>query len=316
MENTIEVEIEVSGILTYELTEDDIKRIAEDYKGDHLSYIKDSTHISNYDIEYDIEDYTYSTRAVEEELIRYRKENELDDDFCIPYAVAKERFVEACEITTSILEEICENTQKQELERTNELQALMEIADYQNPKLELNDVYFDEEYIVATDTRRMMVTKNTTAIKDVYIPKAFLELFVYDTGKHLEVRGQDVLLTANNRHFYYYPTHLKNYPDYDRIIPKEINTKISNESFLKDSKVLLADELDHHRDLRIIKIDGKTLCLNNDFIIEDFNFDTFCFNEPNLPVMFESETSRYIVMPIILSEDDKELIAKINKALT
>lgn len=271
----ITVEVELRGTARYDLTKADIKRIAEDYKGDYLSYIEDNSEI---------------------------------------YDLDKERFLKACEITTSEFEEIYRDTERLKLERTDELEALMNTADYQNPRLEFNDVYFDDDYIVSTDTKRMMVVKNTTDIKNVYIPKPFLDLFVHFPDNELDVVGQNVILTSNDRHFHYFPTHRIKYPDYERIVPKETKTKISYEKFLKDSKVLLADGFEYPIDLRIMKIDGKTLCLNNDLIMEDFNFDTFCFNESYLPIMFENENARYIVMPIILSEEKtKSLLQRLKR---
>jgi hypothetical protein len=314
MDKTITIiEVEVTGYIEVDLTDADIKRIAEDYRGDYDCYIKDMDFCKSDIDDYNVEDYEYSKSDIEKALTKYKLDNDLEDDFGIPYRVSQQRFLESCQIEKSHLDGL--DTAKDTYIDRETLKLVAGVTDYNNPKLELNCVYFDKDNIVATDTRRMIVMKNDTQLEDIYIPKAFCYRYIEDENAELYLRRYDVVLKSNNEYFYFSPATNWRFPDYERIVPKELTYKMLQDEYFKEAKVLTEEELEYSKNLSVIQDGENFLCLNSDYLMQEYKFENFYFNAYNLPVMFSNEDVKYIIMPVIISkDDDSEIWSKIKKA--
>ncbi len=314
MSTSIDLRIELSGIVEITLDESDIAEIAMEYNGDYKSYIE-NIEFARHHIDWDEDDRFYSKKAIKEELEKYKKEHNLAEDFKIKYSKAKENFLKKHQVDFSQYFSIIDRRLPSFLETSDELKLLTDSADYNNPKHELNDIYFDKDFVVSTNTKKMAIVKNDTDIKDIYIPKVFLEYYIHKDAE-LEIVDDDVLLHHEGYHYHYCPTHGRRFPEYQRVIPKE-DTKhiISYDQFLKDSIVVQPEEEEYYCELRAIKIEDKIFTLSNENI-PDLTFDTFHINKPDLPMMFKKQDTTYLVMPIVLSDDkDEHLISKIEKLL-
>ncbi len=218
------------------------------------------------------------------------------------------------------------------------LKKITSATDTNNPKFELNgaliDIRSDSINFVSTDTRRLALVHianiNDTELALIVPKKAIVEIqkLFFD---NIEISYDNTYLIIRSDQFTFY-TKLINgkFPDYTRIIPKEIThtlilpkekmidaikqiTTISNDMKLtfKDQKILfesLSDdnieaktEIDHNTGIS----SSFTLAVNSryllDFLaqIKGIEF-TMGLNEPNLPFTLEENDFKTIVMPIVI----------------
>jgi hypothetical protein len=104
-----------------------------------------------------------------------------------------------------------------------DLKQLVFIADKDNPKIELNFIYFSKEnkQAVATDTRAMLVKELNNIPQD---------LFIYKEGNTLPlgykiVNGGNIVVNYGDFIWYYTNTD-KKYPNYKRILPTKTGSYI------------------------------------------------------------------------------------------
>ena len=299
------IKIEITGYVNIDLTENDIKRIAEDYNGDYQSYI-DNMEYSSSAANYSEPDKNYNSAPIEKALDKYKKENNLEDDFSIPNYIQMQRYLEGSVVPSGFYTDATANKKKQTLHRSKNLRLLVDVADTDNVKCELNYIYFDDENIVSCDTRRLAVVKNNTNLKDLYIPKFFLEKYLEDEDSIIEIVDKNIFLITNNIYCHYTQSNNIKYPDYKRIMPKDTAQTIEMDKYLSDMKIYTNDV---GIDIALYKFnDNKHLVINNEYINRDM--DTVSFNESNLPVVFERENVKLIVMPMILDADDIDELIK------
>jgi hypothetical protein len=119
--------------------------------------------------------------------------------------------------------------------------SIISSCDKNNPKLELNCIYFDcnENNIVSTDTRKLTIQKIDNLINyNFFLPKSFLKKSniidkVYQSEKYFkfEIGGDN---------FYLKKSFFGRYPDYKRIIPNSINDKRIKVNGLELKEILKA----------------------------------------------------------------------------
>lgn len=218
------------------------------------------------------------------------------------------------------------------------LKKITSATDTNNPKFELNgaliDIRSDSINFVSTDTRRLALVHianiNDTELALIVPKKAIVEIqkLFFD---NIEISYDNTYLIIRSDRFTFY-TKLINgkFPDYTRIIPKEIAytlilpkekmidaikqiTTISTDMKLtfKDQKILfesLSDdnieaktEIDHNTGIS----SSFTLAVNSRYLL-DFLAQikgaqfTMGLNEPNLPFTLEENEFKTIVMPIVI----------------
>jgi len=232
-----------------------------------------------------------------------------------------------------------EDKPKIEIDSTLLIQSLKKITpaiDTNNPKYELNGalININENKIafVSTDTRRLAlvtVDNNSSDELSVIIPKkAILEIQKLFFN-NIEIYYDKTYLIIKNEQFFFFTKLINgNYPDYTRIIPKDINKKfklpkskiieaikqimivsseikitflpnsIKFESMSKDGFVALT-EIEHQNDTE----DEIILAVHNKYILDFLSQITtsdfeILINKSNLPFMLKSEDFLTIIMPI------------------
>ncbi len=234
-----------------------------------------------------------------------------------------------------------ENKPKFDINSINLVRSIKKIApaiDSNNPKFELNGALVDikESFIniVSTDTKRLALSKiDTPSTKDLklIIPKkaiAEIQKLFFD---EIEIFYDEYMFIAKSPNFLFF-TKLINgkFPDYERIIPKEIryNITLSREKMIEaikqisiisnEIKITFKPESIVFESLNDDNIEAKTEIefntgLDNeiylatysrsllDFIsqIEQNSFE-LGFNDSNVPFTLKSENFLTIVMPIII----------------
>jgi DNA polymerase-3 subunit beta len=233
-----------------------------------------------------------------------------------------------------------ENKSQITLNSINLIKGLKYISpsiDNNNPKFELNGALLNIQEniteLVGTDTRRLAVASIKNRSKDeisIIIPKkAIMEiqkLFI----DQIEIYYDETnLIIVNNNYFFFTRLINGNYPDYQRIIPKDIKysillpkkemtnsikmiTAISQEikiTFNKNSIIfnsLAPDNIQAKTELIIsTPLENFELNVNSryllDFIsqVEDNEFEIL-LNEPTLPFVLKEKQFITVIMPIIV----------------
>lgn len=230
---------------------------------------------------------------------------------------------------------------KFDIDSKNFIRAIKKISpaiDSNNPKYELNGALIDikESFInlVGTDTKRLSIIRlNTTSDENIsiIIPKKAISEMQKLFNDEIEIFYDETTLIAKSDNFTFF-TKLINgkFPDYDRIIPSEMNFRIqlpkdkmvdsirqisiiSNELKLtfKPEKIVFESLNDENIEAKteIELVTGLNeeivLGLNSRFIldflssVEEQNF-SLGYNDSTLPFMLSSENFKTIIMPIII----------------
>ncbi len=179
------------------------------------------------------------------------------------------------------------------------------ILDTNNPKAAINHIYFDEENMVATDTRIMLVYKHGLDIKTPFIavnPKVkAVELML----KNEKDAGTIGMLKDTWRKV----THKEKgltlfYPDYKRIEVKDI-TKYKNQPAVPLSVLrTIKDEEDGLSALYSLGYNSRIIF---DYVafspfmkkLKKIEFDEIHFTDQNHPVKLKKEDLYVIIMPIV-----------------
>jgi len=210
--------------------------------------------------------------------------------------------------------------------------------DINNPKYELNgallNIKENEIDIVGTDTRRLAIGKiensNNKTLSIIIPKKAIIEIQKLFFNQ-IEIYYDEINLIIKAPNYYFY-THLINgkYPDYERIIPKNLKhtitlpktkiveslkqiTTISQEikiTFEKNSIVFKSlgeesSEAQTEMEFSTGFEDDFIIAVNSKYLLDFLNhIETEEFiiglNEPNLPFIVKSENFHTVIMPIII----------------
>lgn len=218
------------------------------------------------------------------------------------------------------------------------LKKITPAIDSNNPKFELNgaliDIKNDSIAFVSTDTRRLAlvnIENSTQNILSIIIPKkAIIEIqkLFFD---NIEIYYDNTYLIIHSNQYTFY-TKLINgkFPDYSRIIPKEISkTIVLPKSIIIDSikqittisndmKITLHQDKIIFESLSNDNIEAKTeishttgfdepfmLAVNSRYILDflaqiDNQEFTIGLNDSNLPFVLTDENFKTIVMPIVI----------------
>ncbi len=218
------------------------------------------------------------------------------------------------------------------------LKKITPAIDSNNPKFELNgaliDIKSDSIAFVSTDTRRLAlvnIENSTQNILSIIIPKkAIIEIqkLFFD---NIEIYYDNTYLIIHTDQYTFY-TKLINgkFPDYSRIIPKEISkTLLLPKSIIIDSikqittisndmKITLHKERIMFESLSNDNIEAKTeithttgfdepfiLAVNSRYILDflaqiDNQEFTLGLNDSNLPFVLSDNNFKTIVMPIVI----------------
>jgi len=226
------------------------------------------------------------------------------------------------------------------LDSINLIKSLKKISptiDNNNPKFELNGALLNiknhSTQLVGTDTRRLAVvslsSQNEKEFSIIIPKKAILEIQKLFINQIKIYYDKTNLIIQNNNYYFFSRLINGNYPDYERIIPKEskisINlpkrellesikmiTTISQEikiTFLPESIIfnsLTADNIEAKTELMIhtgleehfnLSVNSRYIL---DFInqIEEHEFQIL-LNEPTLPFILKDKNFITVIMPII-----------------
>ena len=230
-----------------------------------------------------------------------------------------------------------ENLNINTIELIKSIKQITPSIDTNNPKYELNgaliDIKTDKINFVATDTRRLSIVtlKNSTNKENtIIIPKkAIIEiqkLFLSDTKVSFDTTN---LVISNENYTFFTKLINGKFPDYERIIPKELkyNLTLSKKSVIEAIKLvtsiesnikitfinnaIIFESLDDNTESKT-QIDANInisesfyIAINSKYILDFLNNTsddnmTIGFNESNLPFYLEDGQFITIVMPIIL----------------
>lgn len=228
-------------------------------------------------------------------------------------------------------------------DKLEHIEKALHAVDFENPKYELNGMLLQIKdgvfNTVATDTKRLVAISSKTSIEDIdiIIPKKGAETFVkLFKGKNVSAKISDTAMVVFTESIEY-ETKLINgkFPEWQRIIPKEIAKTVTLPAFALDTLVkeasILNDDLIiefSNNKIKIVDFE-KTTVIEDDFendanikfgikskMITDFIASyytgdvteqiTISFNESNLPiVLIADENHKEIVMPIALSTEEE-----------
>jgi len=234
-----------------------------------------------------------------------------------------------------------QNKPKFEINSSSLVRSIKKIApaiDVNNPKFELNGALIDIKQnhinIVATDTKRLaLVSIENSSEKDIslIIPKkaiAEIQKIFFDEIEIYYDENSFIAISSNFKFF----TKLINgqYPDYERIIPQEMDKKIllNRDKFIdaikqiwvvsQDIKVTFKPDLIIFESLNDSNIEAKTeiqyntglkedisLAINSKHVIDFLsNIEKSSFilgyNDKTLPFTLESENFLTLIMPIMI----------------
>ncbi|MBL0709163.1 MAG: DNA polymerase III subunit beta [Sulfurimonas sp.] len=235
---------------------------------------------------------------------------------------------------------LIEDKPRFEVDNTALVKSIKKISsaiDSNNPKYELNgallDIKDESLNLVATDTRRLAIVKLENQIEGKFsliIPKKAIneiQKLFYDD---IEMFYDENTLIAKSNNFQFF-TKLINgkFPEYQRIIPKEINYRLllSREKIIgaikqisivsSEMKITFRPNTVLFESLNDDNIEAKTeiefetgldyelyLAVNSRYILDflsniEESIFTLGFNDTDLPFSLESENFMTIVMPII-----------------
>ncbi len=233
-----------------------------------------------------------------------------------------------------------ENKSKISLDSISLIRALRAVSssiDTNNPKFELNgallNIKKDKTQLVGTDTRRLSVATieniSQNEISIIIPKKAILEIQKLFMNE-IDIYYDQTNIIIQNRNYYFFSRLINgNFPDYERIIPKDIKhivklpkkeminaikliTTISQDIkiiFTKGSIIfnsLSADNVEAKTELLIdTNLNNFELNVNSryllDFIsqIEKDEFEIL-LNEPTLPFVLKDKKFITVIMPIIV----------------
>lgn len=215
---------------------------------------------------------------------------------------------------------------------------IMPAIDNNNPKFELNGALIDiKNYgigIVGTDTKRLAVVKmenNHQQVMSIIVPKKAIQeiqkIFINDVNIFFD--NTNFIIKSNNNYFFTKVINGK-FPDYERIIPKELkhNITLSKESMISaikqvniispEIKIRFTSNSIYFESINFENFEAKTeieakidienqfeMAVNSRYIIDFLSqIDTrdfiISFNEPNTPFQLKSENFISIIMPILL----------------
>lgn len=215
------------------------------------------------------------------------------------------------------------------------LKKVLPVIDNNNPKYELNgaliDIKSDVMSIVSTDTKRLAVinipNENPKEFTLIIPKKAIAEIRKLFHNE-IDIYYDNVNLIIKSNKIYFY-TKLINgkFPDYNRIIPKELKHELVIEknkfiSALKQISIIstqvkftVNEEMIEFESISEENLEAKTqmplqsslkefsFAANSKFILDFLNSienDTFILglNEPNIPFILKEENFTTIVMPL------------------
>jgi hypothetical protein len=306
MNNTVaQIEIKVSGTITMDLTEADIKKIIE-AGGDYDVYIENMSY-SRYDIDdIEVDSRKYSKTTVQNAIADYIKKKPEYKGKVQDFKTSIKSFLEYVQCTKEQFENATAKLEEIKLDRELLKQVYL-CADIKNPKFELNYVYFDEKNMIATDTRRLAVAPHNTSLNDVYIHKFICEAYCEDETAKLYI-GNDafenecVYLHLKEDMYYISIVNLTRpkFPDYNRIIPSFTDHHMTHMEFIENFY-----EIDRESEISVVILHNKEfLFLDLNYIPKDIELD-FYYNKLNLPVLFKNENFICVVMPMLIDETDE-----------
>ncbi len=173
------------------------------------------------------------------------------------------------------------------------------ILDTNNPKEELNHIYFDEENMVATDARMMVVYKHgmdidvpfmavNPRVKVSKAKKPKIEAIDYSLSKWTNIGTIRMLKDEWNKVIP--PEGTRGYPDYKRIMPK-----YSSEGLAKVSGLDALYKRGYYHGIMFNYIEYCQFMKKLDKI----EFTKVYFENKDLPIMLENDDLKVIMMPVV-----------------
>lgn len=304
----MELEIEIKGKTTINISESVLKTIVEEYKGNYEEYLE-SYPIDKDSIDWDFENKEYETENLLVVLNKYRIDNGYDANYELPKDLKLKKQLKKYLFMESI-EQLQNYHLKDKLEEFKfdkvELDYISSYADEHNPKEELNFIYFDKENIVATDTRVLVCNKNNSSYFDIYIPKIFCEAYcLFDEVKIFFEKNLQVIYLVLDGKVYKDEFKKFKFVEYKRIIPNSYSITLNTIDMIGNSRALLLDETKGVRAFAY-KLNDNYLCANLNKI--HFGLEFIGINKCTLPfVLFDGNKERLqVIMPLILSNDEVE----------
>ena len=303
----MKLELTVKGKIIINVTEKDLKVIAEEHKGNYEEYFE-MYPIDTNAIEWDNEDKEYETEDLLTALNKYRCDNGFDENYELPRNLQIIKYLKKYLYMDS-LEQLEKYHLKDNLEEfifdKIELSYISSYADIHHPREELNFVYFDKDSIVSTDSKVLICNKNNSSYNDIYIPKYFCEAYcLFDNARiFFEKKLQLIYLIIDEK---VYKVSFENfrYLDYKRIIPNEYKITARTLEVMEQSKTFIVDK-EKGVYAFAYRLNDYYLCAKMNI---NFGLDFIGINSHALPfVLFDERKEKLqIVMPLLLENNEVE----------
>lgn len=307
----MKLNIQLKGNCSIDIGEDELNEIVQKFDGCCGNYMK-QLHIDNSKIEWTIEDSEHDVSKLESALIDFQlTKGTIKHGLNTFYKMKLNKYLFMDSIVQ--LKNLHEDNNLIEFSYNKiDLFKVFNYADEHNPRKELNFVYFNEDYILATNTKILICNKNHSSHYDIYIPKMFCEAYhTFDDAKIFYEKEQGLVYLLLNGKIYKDEFKDFKFIDYKKIIPDTFNTTLKTIDFIANSKTLLLDEKDRIRAFAY-KLTNRYSCIDNKnledrylcaYLNLDFGLENAGINDYHLPFALydDKKENMQIVMPLLLS---------------
>lgn len=301
MKNKPIATITFSGLaIEINITQDDINVIARKYNGDYIRYI-DLNIRGLRNVEWEEQgDFLELEKALNfyeiSELKRALSNKIFTKRTLETYLITNEQYA-----SLKIKEDI-KNTLP--LIDRNILKQALEYADETSIKAALSCIYFDKDNIVATDTKRLICIKNNSEIRNTLIPKAFCLEYIKNQEAIIFTIDNLVFLQSGDRYYCALIDDTFSFPDYKRIMEfNKYYMTIGKEVFLTNSSLYREEgECGVIAQLRAFETTDDTIWIYEDEIPQ-FDYKRVVFSDCQMPIMFENDEIKVVMLPLFVDED-------------
>lgn len=304
------MKIEIEVVRTYKetinLSEENILKIADDYKGDLKKWVKENYDdlMDLYDCDDEEVDSIYYNKLELEELLK----NSINNREEILKNIRKNRL--SYELQKHKIDRPSDFKEWEDITKLFDVETLKKVASYvafNHPKFELEYIHIDGKIIEVTDTKKAIRLTHQEDIKnEILFPVSFIESLEKQGSIYVEPnRGQGKRkISLKLGDDFYISESCFSYPDLTKIIDTKATKSYKSYKYDTElfSKVIIND------DYEVVKLsinEKEYYIAKDDNLFENFEISEITVHDENssFPLFFSNDKVDIAVMPIVLDEN-------------